>query len=442
MEAMEQLQLPIRNAAVYSALRHFVSDAFTMLRSDVEAGADVTFSVAEHEHLPGTVPLYEFRPQIERFVMDRAVRIHALKSCEDGAWAIASDPACGAHLRAGRADAVVEMELVAREEIMMPVLLAMSELSPDFELDEDALIAHYLRIERVLYAEQRRYAATTPLWGVRLASGDQQLAPGVRLRQVDAPLFRTEWPEAAQMNWGEQARDGLPAVVLEFERTVDPNDPMAALDPLPAVEQVVAVVRALAGGSIHAGPMVLERLDYRTLAPRPVTTLAARRCGTQPSKLDATIAKTLPKALARLSSDPDGPVARALERYQFAATSSGLGALRSIFDSIVEIYADERDSEAAALRMAVVIGASLPERQQFVDAMRTANRLIREAQPVGDDATEITRLLAAGLRATIAAALVGDLPLSRLQDYADSILLGVRERRRIGVTAMRPALQT
>jgi hypothetical protein len=49
-------------------------------------------------------------------------------------------------------------------------------------------------------------------------------------------------------------------------------------------------------------------------------------------------------------------------------------------------------------------------------------------------------VLAAALRATVAAGLVGQLPVTSLQAYADSIVLGERERRQIGIAAMGPEL--
>ncbi|MBC7644910.1 MAG: hypothetical protein H7123_07270, partial [Thermoleophilia bacterium] len=224
------------------------------------------------------------------------------------------------------------------------------------------------------------------------------------------------------------------------ERAVGPDDPDHVLDPLPAIVQVVSVIRALAGGSVHAGPVVLERLDYATMAPRPVPALAARPCGTLTSKIDGTVARSLPTALRRLSSDPNGSAARALERYQFAATAPGLSALRAIVDSIVEIYADERDIDAAALRLATVIGSSLPERRVFLDAMRRSAITIRTAATPTETTAAGTRVLAAGLRATIAAALVGELPLGSLREYADGVLLGETGRKQLGVAAMRPSV--
>ena len=416
--------------------------ALDLMRADVEGGEDLTFSVLEHKEEQAAPALYEYRPLVERFVRDRFERICELKSSDDAAWAVASDPACNQWLRAGRADAVAQLEMVAREELLLPLLLTVCEAHPDFEFVDDTLLAQYMRFEKVLYSDHRRYAAVTPLWGVRLIYGDLELAEGVRIRSVDPELFRREWTEAAQLNWGEEgAVAGLPTTVLEFERIVEPDDASGVLDPLPAIDQVIATIRALAGGSVHAGPVVLERLDFRTLSPRPVRALAARRCGTVPSKIDGTVAKSLPTALQRLSSDPNGPVARALERYQFAATSGGMTALRAVYDTLVDIYADERETMSAALRMAVVVGAGIPERQQFVDAMREAALVIRAAAPPDDHVTELTRTLAAALRATIAASLVGELPIGRLQEYADGVLLGARERRRLGVAAMRPAMQ-
>lgn len=411
-----------------------------MMRADVSAGHDVEFSVEPHKAAPTSQTLYEYRPLVEGFITSRHERISVLPEAIEAAHTLASDPASNAFLRAGRADAVAQLDLVAMEELMFPLLLSMAELHPDFMLDESSLLAQYARFESVLYSEQRRYVAVTPIWGVRLVYGDLQLADGVWLRHVDPEMFRMEWPEAAQLNWGESSREGIPAVVLQFERAVMPDDDETILDPLAAVNQTVAAIRALAGGSVCAGPSIWERLDFKPMAPRPVLAIAARRCGALPSKIDGTIAKSLPAALRRLSSDPNGPAARALERYQYAATSTGLSALRAIFDALIDIYADDREVMSAGLRMAVVVGASLPERQQFATAMRRASIMIRSAQPADSEVTEITRLLAAALRATVAAALVGELPLNQLQSYADSILLGERERRRLGAAAMKPIM--
>jgi hypothetical protein len=439
-----QLQLPIRNAGLYSALRRFVVEAFELLAADRAAGADISFSVEEHQRLRDPDgerrPFYEYRPMTERFVLDRLERIWELDAADDAAWTVTSDPACAAFLRAGRADAVADMQLVARTELLVPLLVAMAEATPDFELDDAAMLEHYLRFERGLYATARRYVAVAPLWGVKLPYGDLELAPGVTIRAVDPEWFRMEWPEAAQLDWGDGSRDGLPTVVLQLERQVESDEDETAIDPLRAIVDVTGAVRALTGGSITAGPLVLERFDWRALAPRPVPAIAARRCGQLPSRIDATVAANLPTAVRRVSADPDGTLARALERYQLAATAHGMSALRMIFDTLVEVYASEREVGSAALRMAVVLGASIPDRRAFVDAMHEAARTIAAGSPPGPESIATTRVLAAALRATVAAGLVGQLPVTSLQAYADSIVLGERERRQIGIAAMGPEL--
>lgn len=436
-----QLQLPIRNAGLFSALRRYVVEAFDLLAADRAAGADISFSVAEHQRLRDDRPFYEYRPMTERFVRDRIERIRELDAADEAAWTVSSDPACAAFLRAGRSDALVDLQLVARDELLEPLLVAMAEATPDFELDESALLEHYLRFERGLYATARRYVAVTPLWGVKLPYGDLELGPGATIRTVDPEWFRLEWPEAAQLDWGEQARDGLPTLVLQLERQVEADEDETAIDPLRAIVDVTSAVRALTGGSITAGPVVLERFDWRALAPRPVPAIAARRCGHLPSRIDATVAASLPQAIRRLAAEPDGTLARAVERYQLAATAHGASALRAVFDMLVEIYASEREVGSAALRMAVVLGAGLPERRAFLDAMQHAATAIRAAEPAGPETIQATRVLASALRATIAAGLVGDLPVTSLQAYADSIIVGERERTQLGVAAMGPELR-
>lgn len=435
-----QLQLPIRNAGLFSALRHFIVAGFELLSEDRDAGADVSFSVEEHQRVRDDKPFYEYRPMTERFVRERLDRIAQLQQTQDAAWTVASDPACAGFLRAGRTDGVADLEDVAAREVLTPLLIAMAESSPTFELDEAALLEHYLRFERTLYATARRYVAVAPLWGVRLLYGELELAPGVTIRPVDPDWFRLEWPEAAQLDWGDGSRDGLPSVMLQLERQVGPDEDETAIDPLRAIVDVVSAIRALAGGSVTAGPLVLERFDWRALAPRPVPAIAARRCGPLPSRIDATVAASLPAAIRRLAAEPDGTLMRALERYQLAATAQGLAALRSVFDMLVEVYASEREVGSAGLRMAAVLGASLPERRALVEAMQHAAVLIRAARPVGADAAQTTRTLAAALRATVAAGLVGELPVTSLQAYADSILIGERERIQLGVATMQPEM--
>jgi hypothetical protein len=88
--------------------------------------------------------------------------------------------------------------------------------------------------------------------------------------------------------------------------------------------------------------------------------------------------------------------------------------------------------------MAVVLGADLPQRRAYVDAMAAAADAIRTATPPGADAVHVTRMLASALRTTIAAGLVGELPITSLQAYADSIVLGERERRQLGIVTATP----
>ncbi|MCW2950103.1 MAG: hypothetical protein JWN41_1116 [Thermoleophilia bacterium] len=434
----QQLQLPIRNAGLFSALRRFVLDAFELLAADRDAGADLSFSVEAHHKLRDDRPFYEYRPMTERFVRERFERIWELDAADDAVWTVTSDPACGTFLRAGRADGVADMALVAKSELLGPMLLTMAEASPTFELDEPQLLEHYLRFEKTLYATSRRYVAVVPVWGLRLMYGDLELAPGVTLRTVDPEWFRLEWPEAAQLDWGDLAHDGLPTAVLQLERQVSADQDETSIDPLRAIVDVTSAVRALTGGSMTAGPLVLERFDWRALAPRPVPAMAARRCGALPSRIDAAVAAALPTALRRLSSDPDGTLARAVERYQLAATAYGLAALRGVFDMLVELYAREREVGSAALRMATVVGGSLPERRMLVDAMQQAAVSIREATAPSADTTRTTRTLANALRATVAAGLVGDLPITGLQAYADAVIIGERERVQLGIAALAP----
>ncbi len=434
-----QLQLPIRNAGLFSALRRFVLAAFELLAADRDAGADISFSVEAHKQLKEgdeRRPFYEYRPMTERFVLDRLERIWELTEADDAAWTVASDPACATFLRAGRSDATIELQLVARAELLEPLLVAMAEATPDFELDEAALLEHYQRFESTLYSTARRYVAVAPMWGVKLPYGDLELAPGVTIRHVDPEWFRMEWPEAAQLDWGEQAHDGLPSIVLQLERQVQEDDDETAIDPLRAIVDVTSAIRALTGGSVTAGPLVLERFDWRALAPKPVPAIAARRAGQLPSKIDATVAAQLPKAVRRLAADPDSTLARALERFQLAATAQGMASLRAVFDMLVEIYASEREVGSAALRMAVVLGAGSPERRAFIDAMQHAASAIRAGVAAGPETARASRVLFAALRATIAAGLAGDLPVTSLQAYADSIIVGELERRQLGIAAL------
>ena len=116
-------------------------------------------------------------------------------------------------------------------------------------------------------------------------------------------------------------------------------------------------------------------------------------------------------------------------------------AMRALFDMLVEIYASEREVGSAALRMAIVLGGALPERRAYVDAMHEAAKVIREGTPPSPTTVHVTRLLASALRATVAAGLIGELPVTSLQAYADAVLLGERERKQLGVAAMQPELQ-
>ena len=129
----------------------------------------------------------------------------------------------------------------------------------------------------------------------------------------------------------------------------------------------------------------------RFIQPSATSRVLNRITSSTPSKIDGTVASHLPQAIKRLSSDPDGTLARAVERYQFAATAHGLAAMRALFDMLVEIYASEREVGSAALRMAIVLGGALPERRAYVDAMHEAAKVIREGTPPSPTTVHVTR---------------------------------------------------
>jgi hypothetical protein len=158
-------------------------------------------------------------------------------------------------------------------------------------------------------------------------------------------------------------------------------------------------------------------LDWRPLAIRPVLPIAATEPPGEATRLDpfrGRLASDLLARLARAEADPE--LAEALDRWELSLFAEEPFRSEQLREALAALLGDCDGLWAAAVRAAVLLGDTGPERARHLECMRALARGERAAPAVAE-----------AIRKALVEALVhGDRPA--LVAALDDALIGVRPR--------------
>ena len=359
--------MAVRAPHLYRSLRLFGLASFALLAQEVEAGAELQFSFEEHDG--GKRPLYEYRPLVGSYVEARAGRLAALPDALTALEELRREPAAAIFARAHAGARPSEDDALFRS-VLLPLVIATADACGGFDWDDSAFERAYADLERSLFGSGHAYAAVAPLVG--LSAGTQvELGGGIRVRAAATGELAAHWPEAQGLLPPDFGREVDRLCVLELERALE----RGADEPPDAPGEIADAVTALrlaTAGSIAAGPVLFERLDWRPYGIRPVLPIAATAPAGEPTRLDQVRGGLARSLLGRLSlADRDPELGEALDRWELSLFQADPFRSEQLREALAALLGGGDGLWAAALRAAVMLGETARERAELLDRLRS-----------------------------------------------------------------------
>jgi hypothetical protein len=400
----------VRAPHLYRSFRCFCLAGFSLLSNDVEHGAEVPFAFEEHA-ARGRASLYEYRPLVRSFVEARAKRLAALADTRIALEELMREPAAAIYAAAhgGKGDASL------LRTIVLPLLADVAEACGGFDWSDECFDRVYAELERSLLGDRRTYGAVAPLVGLSLGGG-LELADGLRIRAAAAGEIAAHWPEVSGLLPPRFGRDPDRLCVIELERTLKPNVGTPP-DAPGELADAVSALRLATAAPVAAGPVLFERLDWRPLGIRPVLPIAATEPAGEPTRLDAFRARLASDLLGRLGpAEEDPELAEALDRWELSLFAEEPFRSEQLREALAALLGGPDGLWAAAVRAAVLLGETGPDRARKLERLRGLAR----GEPAGPSAADAIR------KALVETLVHGD--RMALVASLDDALIGVRPR--------------
>jgi hypothetical protein len=401
----------VRAPHLYRSLRCFCLAGFAVLSRDVEQGAEIPFAFEEHA-ARGQASLYEYKPLVRSYVGSRAERLGALADARLALEELRREPAAAIYA-AAHAGKGGDASLV--QTILLPLLADVTEACGGLDWSDETFDRAYAELERSLLGERRTYAAVAPLVGLSL-SAQVELGEGLRVRLAASGELAVHWPEANGLLPAQFGRATDRLCVLELERTLPRNEPEPP-DAPGELADAVSALRLATAAPIAAGPVLFERLDWRPLAVRPVLPIAAAEPAGEPTRLDAFRARLAADLLVRLGrAEEDPELAEALDRWELSLFADEPFRSEQLREALAALLGGADGLWAAAVRAAVLLGETGPDRAEQLERLRGLAR----GELAGSAAAEAVR------KAVVETLAHGD--RTALVSSLDDALLGLRPR--------------
>jgi hypothetical protein len=159
---------------------------------------------------------------------------------------------------------------------------------------------------------------------------------------------------------------------LSAGETVPPDAPAELAD-------AVTALRLATSAPIAAGPVVFEQLDSHPFEARPMLGIAATEPGGEPTRLDPWRGALAGDLLARLSaSEREAGLGEALELWELALFEAEPLRSERLREALVALLGGLDGPWAAAMRAAMLLGETSPDRARWIEGLRTLRRTIVE----------------------------------------------------------------
>jgi len=400
--------VPVRAPHLYDALRSFCLAAFAVLGPEMEEIGEIPFVVDRHDGV------YEYRPLLHDQIEARA---HALAQLEDARIALADlgrEPAATIFTR-GLSGADAGAERVLYRTILLPLLVRTAEACGGFDWEDGAFNRVYGELEQSLFGAARAYAAASPLVGLSVGQ-TVDLGRGIQVRATTPAELASRWPESGGLlppGFGDEPER---SAVLSLGRDLSAGETVPPDAPAELADAVTAL-RLATGAPIAAGPVVFEQLDRHPFEARPMLGIAATEPGGEPTRLDPWRGALAGDLLARLSaSEREAGLGEALELWELALFEAEPLRSERLREALVALLGGLDGPWAAAMRAAMLLGETSPDRARLIGELRALAR----GEEAGEGAVDT-------LRRTIVETVLHDEP-DRLIADLDDALLGLRAR--------------
>jgi hypothetical protein len=169
----------MHNRALHDTLAAFVEEAAWQLAEEVSGGAEIPFELVEQGR--SSAPLYCYRPQTRRFLVERAGALGQLPSYVSAVQGLMALPDLPAYLTArGRRGAGDDPRTQA-EAALQAFLGAIWEDATDFTFDPDRFRTVFAELEDAAYGGCALSLVATPVEGLVIESEEMTLGDGLSL---------------------------------------------------------------------------------------------------------------------------------------------------------------------------------------------------------------------------------------------------------------------
>jgi hypothetical protein len=403
----------VRVPHLYESLRRFCLGSFAALDRELGRGAELPFAFEAHASR-GRPALYEYRPLVREFVEARA---EALSRREDARIAVEdllAEPAAAIYARA-QGEGVPDGDGALLRSVLLPLLVSVAEGCGGFDWDDVVFDRAYLELEQTLFRRSHTFVALAPLVGVS-AGAPVELGGGVRVRAAATGELSAHWPEATGLLPPDYGREVDRLCLVELETRLEGAD-AAPPDAPGEIADAVTALRLATGGAVAAGPVIFQRLDWRPYAISPAVPIAATQPAGEATRLDPVRGRLTADLRSRLAlADEDPDLGEALDRWELSLFQAEPYRSEQLRESLAALLGGPDGLPAAALRAALLLGETPPERQVLVASLRAL---------AGGSGADV-RAADAVRRALVEALVHGD--RTALVSTLDDALLGVRQR--------------